>query len=285
MPIKVLLVEDSPIVRVILTRILSSAPDIQVVGMACNGLEGLSLLAQTQPDVICTDLHMPQMDGLAFTVEVMATQPRPILAISASVQADDAQNIFRLLDAGAVDIFPKPVAGNVADYEAIARLLLQKIRVLAGVRVFSRRRLSVDEQPQRSESRQTITPTAPTQPPSPTHLMTPPPLGILAIGASTGGPQALKTLLASLPATFPWPVLCVQHISAGFLQGLLDWLAPHCALPVSLATAGERPQVSRIYFPHEGWHLEFDPSGCFSYSAAASLSGLIVVDYGRFPSC
>ncbi len=275
MPIKVLIVEDSPIAQVILKRTLNAAPDIEVVGSARTGLEGLSLLAKVKPDVICTDLHMPQMDGLAFTTEVMATQPCPILVISASVQADDTHNVFRLLDAGAVDIFPKPPTGNAADYAAIEAELLQRVRVLAGVRVFTRRR------PRQAVSLKSPPPAPPVPPPPPVSGQPLPlsPLSglsrykILAIGASTGGPQALKALLAPLPASLPLPVLCVQHISEGFLQGLLDWLVPHCQLPIRIAQSGERPLPGTIYFPREGMHLELDRQGCFGYSAAAKLGG------------
>jgi len=273
MPIKVLLVEDSPIVQVILKRLLNAVPDIEVVGTASTGNEGLAMLAKTQPDVICTDLYMPQMDGLAFTREVMATQPRPILVISASVQDDDQHNVFRLLEAGAVDILPKPVGGNAEQYAAIARELLQKVRVLAGVRVFTRR-------PEREAS--PLRPLAAPAPPPARPALTLPPqprfaatshYKMLAIGASTGGPQALKALLAPLPASLPLPVLCVQHISKGFLQGLLDWLAPHCQLPIRLAEAGDRPQAGTIYFPREDLHLELDSQSCFHYSSAAKLDG------------
>ena len=97
MPIRVILVEDSRISLVILKRILESSPQIEVVGEARNGLEGLELIPKVQPDVICTDLHMPQMDGLEFTSEVMALYPRPILVISASVQEEDTHHVFRLL--------------------------------------------------------------------------------------------------------------------------------------------------------------------------------------------
>lgn len=105
MLIRVLIVEDSPIALTILKRILDQAPQIEVVGTARTGLEAIALIPKTQPHVICTDLHMPQMDGLEFTSEVMALYPRPILVISASVQEDDAHQIFRLLEAGAVDVF------------------------------------------------------------------------------------------------------------------------------------------------------------------------------------
>ncbi|MCW6037797.1 chemotaxis-specific protein-glutamate methyltransferase CheB [Spirulina subsalsa FACHB-351] len=286
MAIKVLIVEDSPIARSILKRMLDSAPNIEVVGMAETGIQGLELLDKLQPDVICTDLHMPRMNGLEFTMEVMATKPRPILVISASVQEEDTQNVFELLDAGAVDIFPKPRAGGTTEYEAVKQQLINKIQVLSGVRVFTRRRRG-DHPPLSSPPIPPPPPTPPPllrslEPPTPPLIQTPPPIRrysalnkpkILTVGASTGGPQALRTVLGSLPSHFPAPVICVQHISEGFLQGLLDWLGHHCHLPIQIAQEGETPRAGVIYFPKEQVHLEFDSVGRFRYSGATRVGG------------
>ena len=138
-PIKVLLVEDSPIALEILARLLSSSDQVKVVGKARNGKEALELIPNSQPAVICTDLHMKEMDGLAFTQHLMATDPRPILVISNSVQKENTQTIFQLLQAGAVDVFPKPNTGLASDYEQVKRDLVGKIKLLAGVKVFTRR--------------------------------------------------------------------------------------------------------------------------------------------------
>ena len=137
-PIKLLLVEDSPVVTLVLKRIFESSPEIQVVGTACNGLEALELIPKLHPEVICTDLNMAPMNGLEFTQEVMKKYPLPILVISASVQADDTQNVFQLLKAGALDVFPKPIGGLVSDYARLANQLIAKIKILSGVKVFTR---------------------------------------------------------------------------------------------------------------------------------------------------
>ncbi|NEQ17925.1 MAG: response regulator [Moorea sp. SIO3E2] len=108
---------------------------MEVVGEAGTGLEALNLIPKVQPDVICTDLHMPQMNGLELTSEVMALYPRPILVISVSVQQEDTDQIFQLLDAGAVDIFPKPSAGMTTDNQLLQQELINKIKILSGVKV------------------------------------------------------------------------------------------------------------------------------------------------------
>jgi len=289
MPIRVLLVEDSPVALIILKRILSISSDLCVVGTARTGQEALTLVPTVQPDVICTDFHMPQMNGLEFIQEVMVLYPRPILVISASVQADDTHNVFQLLNAGAVDVFPKPKTGLASDYELIGQELIQKIKVLSGVKVFTKHRKSSPPLSSVPVNKLPSIPT-PTHDPVARTPFSPPPLStgvdlsklsvlccktirMLAIGASTGGPQALHTILTQLPSNFPVPVVCIQHITEGFLQGLVTWLDGECRLSIKIATAGEMPQAGWVYFAPEGHHLELSRNGRFSYSTSPPLGG------------
>lgn len=258
--IRVLLVDDSPIALHILQRLLSHSPEIQVVGTAANGREALDLMPALNPDVICTDLHMPVMDGLEFTREVMANYPRPILVVSISVEPG-SPNIFRLLEAGAVDIMPKPrdILLNVK-LDRLAHELASKIRILAGVRVFHRRNNVRD---------------TPAVMPHPLVFLPGPraPLRMVVIGASTGGPQALREILGHLPANFPLPVLCIQHIGSNFLSEMVTWLDEVSPLPVRKAVHGETPQPGVIYFAPEDAHLELDDGGRFALSLAQPLDG------------
>ena len=253
--IRVLLVDDSPIARHILQRLLARAPDIQVVATAADGREALALLPTANPNVICTDMHMPGMDGLEFTRTLMATQPRPILVVSVSVEPD-SPNVFRLLEAGAVDVYPKPRAILDADQERLARDLASKIRIVAGVHVF-----------RRSAPARALAPSA--LPPLPPHA----PLRLVVIGASTGGPQALRSILAALPAAFALPLVCVQHIGADFLGEMVKWLAEVCPLPVRVAVQGELPLGGQVYFAPGDAHLEFDARGRIALSDAAPCDG------------
>ena len=268
MPIRVLLVEDSPIALTILKRILNSSPDIAIVGTARTGLDALELIPRIQPDVICTDFHMPQMNGLEFTSQVMTRYPLPILVVSASVQEEDTHRIFQLLEAGAVDILPKPMAGLDADNTLLKQSLINKIKVLSGVRVFKKKRTSSPSQrmslPSQKEPRQ------PVQKGSDVKIRNQP--KIVAVGASTGGPLALQELFSALPKDFPLPIVCVQHISLGFLQGLIDWLASDCNLLIQVAASGERPKPGKIYFPPERQHLEIDNEGRFVHSKAPPIA-------------
>jgi two-component system chemotaxis response regulator CheB len=254
--IRVLLVDDSPIALHILQRLLSNSPGIQVAGTAANGKEALALLPELNPDVICTDLHMPVMDGLELTRAVMNKYPRPILVVSVSVEPD-SPNIFRVLEAGALDIYAKPRAILEADQDKLARELASKIRILAGVHVF-RRTAAAKNSP---------------LPLPPLALAPHAPVRIVAIGASTGGPQALREVLSHLPRDFPVPVVCVQHIGGDFLTGMVDWLAQACLLPVRKAVQGEQPQAGLVYFAPDDTHLAFDDGGRFELTQAPPCDG------------
>lgn len=259
MAIRILLVEDSPVALTILRRILESAPDMEIAGTAHTGLEALDLMPTVRPDVICTDLHMPRMNGLELTTQVMAQHPCPILVVSASVQDDDPEHIFKLLEAGALDVLPKPKAGLDADSDRLKQSLINKVKVLSGVRVFRKKRSPATAQ---SAAARPAARSAP--------LSCRP--KILAVGASTGGPLALQEFLAPLPAAFPLPIVCVQHISSGFLQGLIDWLESQCRLSVKIAQSGERPEPGKIYFPPERQHLTLDRRGRFVHAGSVPVA-------------
>jgi len=260
--IRVLLVDDSPVAITIMKRMLSLSPDISVVGAAENGSEALHLIPQVKPDVICTDLHMPVMDGLEFTREVMSRHPLPILLVSISAH-DGSLNAFKVMEAGAVDIFPKPKAGSQLDYEKIAPELIRKIRILSGVSVFRMSRPDLDSETGTSELKEL----------GPRFQIPISGISIVVIGASTGGPDALRTIFSQMPRDFPLPVVCIQHIAEGFSGGLVEWLSSQCTAKVRIATPGEPPVAGVIYFPREGTHLRVGGDGRFIHSAEPPLDG------------
>lgn len=252
--IRVLLVDDSKVALAILKRLVSSSPDMEVVGVASRAEEALSLIPRLDPHVICTDFRMPGMDGLAFIKEVMEKYPRPVLVVSVSVQKGQETNIFQLLEAGALDVFPKPRAGTEAEFEKARDELISKIRILSGVVVFRRRKIK----------------------PAPSALITqvrPGTVRMVCIGASTGGPMALHDILAGLPENFPAPLVCVQHIGEGFMDGLVEWLASLTSLKVKTAEPGGFPEKGTVYFPPEGKHIEFDAAGRFATNPEPPFNG------------
>ncbi len=133
--IQVLLVEDSDVAINIYEKMLNTSRHIEVIGKAKNGKEGLDLVFELKPDVICTDLQMPQMDGLEFTQQVMAHYPTPILVLSNGVQKEDVDNIYKVMKAGAVDVMAKPQTALGGNSESMQNELIVKIRVLATKKV------------------------------------------------------------------------------------------------------------------------------------------------------
>lgn len=253
-PIKVLIVDDSPITLAVLKRMLMSLNDIEVVGTVLNGQAALEAIPKLNPTVVCTDLHMPIMDGLELTRQIMEKFPRPVLAVSTAVQKEDKDNIFDLLDAGALDVCPKPRGGIglQTDYKELADELIGKIRTIASIKVSAKNLMPHEEIPRISRSAHLQI--------SSNHLER----EIIAIGASTGGPQALKRILTDFPENFPIPIICVLHISTEFLQSLVDWISANCALQVKIAENGQKPEPGTIYFPAADSHLEFDKNKTFA---------------------
>ncbi|KOR33385.1 hypothetical protein TI05_01325 [Achromatium sp. WMS3] len=251
--IRVLLIDDSSLVLDLLTRILSApGTGIEVVGTAQDGVDALSKIPKLNPQVICTDLKMPRMDGLELTRTVMARYPRPILILSVAVEKGyNDDNIFQLLEAGAIDVMPKPQGTSSGNLSGIGKELITKIKLLAGVVTFTRHRPATTKDkthlPQNASNTDLVTLPTTTK--------------VIAIGASTGGPQALHTILSAISPKLSIPILCMQHISAGFTNELVTWLNNICPLPVKIAKIGESLLPGIVYFPPDNSHLILNSIG------------------------
>lgn len=232
--IKVLVVEDSPVVREFLVHILGSDPGIRVVGTAVDGEQALAAVRRLHPDVITMDIHMPKLNGLEATRRIMETDPTPIVIVSGSDMPDEVVTTFDAVEAGALAVLRRPNGIGHPLYEATARELVQTVKLMAEVKVVRRwPRRSGEQAPRAVEMGLAQAPAK---------------LRIVAIGASTGGPPVLQTILAALPNTFPAPIVIVQHMATSFIQGFIDWLAPSSALPLHLATHGELMLPGHVYF-------------------------------------
>lgn len=224
--IRVVIADDSQMARELLREILSRDPEIRVVGEAKNGQEAVAMVHALRPDVITMDINMPVMDGLSATEELMHTRGLPILVVS---DRSDAQTAYHALEAGALELIPKPSTS-----EADAEHFTRRVRLLAGVTVITRLR-------RRSLPSPVILPAVDSRRDSRAFQR------VVAITCSTGGPQALLQLLCPLPVNFPAPILIVQHISDGFINGMAQWLNSLCAMPVTVAIEGERLCAGHIY--------------------------------------
>ena len=263
-PIKVFLVEDSPVALTILQRVLSSNPEIQIVGTAKNGLIALEEIPRLKPNIVCTDLLMGKMDGLELTKQLMAIYPVPVLVISQVVTDNDTKKIGQLLEAGVLDVFPKPKTGFIQDYEKQKEGLVKKIKLLSGVKVFSKTNKSVNV-----PKVENVTPIKFEFNHNAESSIK---YKIVTIGVSTGGPKALGTIFKTLPQNFPLPIVCIQHISEGFLSSLINWLNLESLLKIKIAENGELPLAGIVYFAPEKYHLELDNLGRLIYSDAPPIN-------------
>lgn len=254
---RVLVVDDSATMRHILCEILSQDPEIQVVGQAEDGASAVRMAQALRPDVITMDIFMPQMNGYEAARQIMATNPVPIVVVSSGADVPELQVAFHALQAGALDVLPKPSLAAFAPDGAGNQRLIRAVKLLADVRVTKKR---FPENPSASSRRLT----------EPTQKRTPP--KVVGIASSTGGPTALNQIFSALPASFPLPVVAVQHIADGFLPGLIQWLQTSSSLPIGIAQDGARPLAGRIYFAASGQHLCLGPDGKFATSLAAPVN-------------
>ncbi len=222
--IRVLVVDDSAVVQQHLTDILQSDPDVQVVATASDGQEAIDLVARKKPDVITMDIIMPRMDGYEATLRIMETRPTPIVVVSQSYDPNEAEKTFLSTEAGAVAILAKPVGKNHPQYEEMAKELVDTVKLMSEVKVLTRR-----PSLRRKKAIYGVLRDAAKRPS----------IEVLAIGASTGGPQVLQTILSQLPEDFRVPILIVQHIAPGFTRGLVDWLNTSSTVPIYLAAHRE----------------------------------------------
>lgn len=256
--IKVLVVEDSPTVREFLVHVLGSDPGIRVIGTANDGEQAIAAIKRDRPDVITMDVHMPKMDGIEATRRIMETFPMPIVIVSGSEDTHENTLTFRAMEAGALAVLGRPPGIGQPGHERVVKELVQTVKLMAEVKVVRR-------WPKRH-----LDPVVPLPAKAPGTGAA----KVIAIGASTGGPPVLQTILAMLPKNFPLPVLIVQHISAGFTVSFADWLAASSGLPVHVATHGELILPGHVYLAPDERQMKVDRGGKIILTVDAPESGV-----------
>ena len=247
--IKVLVADDSQVTRMLLVHLLESDPQIRVTGAVADGQSALDFVNENKPDVVLMDIHMPHMDGFEATRRIMETQPVPIIICSATTNPREVAVTFRLMEAGAVACVEKPVASEHADFEQLVADLLQTVKLMSEVEVvrrWPRSRLAPAAAP---AARLAELKPAPAE------------IRVIGIGASTGGPPLLQTILAGLSKDFPAPILVVQHIARGFLPGLAEWLNQTTGLRIHIASYGISPLPGHVYLAPDDFHMGLSASG------------------------
>lgn len=244
--IRVLIVEDSTVVAEFLTYILNSDPEIQVIGVVSNGEEVLEMVRNQKPDLITMDINLPKMDGFEVTRRVMETVPTPIVIVSGSMETCEVTTAFRAMEAGALAIVQKPNAMDHPAHEIMVKELIQTVKLMSEVKVVRRW-----TKPQPREILSSALPKVEIR-------QIPAEIKLVAIGASTGGPLALQTILSQLPKDFPVPILVVQHMTAGFIQGFIEWLNLQSSLLIHLARHGEPILPGHVYVAPDGFQMKVE---------------------------
>jgi two-component system chemotaxis response regulator CheB len=241
--IRVVIADDSLVAREMLATILSSDPGIEVVGTATNGEEAVDMVARLRPDLVTMDVHMPKMDGLQATEQIMAFTPTPILVVSSSVYGEGMGRAFDALAIGALEVIKKPEPKDWAALEAIGKDIIRRVKILSRVRVITHIR---------GRRAQHYRPVTPAQHPVVSGMQ------ILAIGSSTGGPSALLSILGRLPQEFPLPIVIAQHIAEGFVPGLASWLDAGSKVSVVPAAEGAALSPGVAYMAATGSNMEVE---------------------------
>lgn len=245
--IRVLIVEDSLSMCKVIEHVLNADPQIIVAGVAHNGKDAVALVPALKPDLITMDIHMPVMDGFEATKQIMASAPTPILILAASVFTEEMRKVFKAISYGALDVFDKNEIMTARDENGQAKLI-EKIKFLSSIKVLhhplakleesARPAAKVSEVPRKKVSDK-----------------------IVCLVTSTGGPEALRTILKKFPGNFPCGIVIVQHIVTGFDQGLAEWLADECRIKVKIAYDAETIEAGTAYIAPCELQMRVDENG------------------------
>jgi two-component system chemotaxis response regulator CheB len=239
--VKVLIVDDSAFMRNTLSSMISSDPEINVIGMARDGVEAVEKVASLKPDIVTLDVEMPRMNGIEALKQIMEKNPVPVLMVS-SLTNEGAHVTLEALDLGAVDFIPKNLSDLSINIVKIKNTLIEKIKKIGKIRHIKRRTppppskpLDLPEKTQQYSSSRRV--------------------GIVAIGSSTGGPKALQNIISSLPKNYPVPIIIAQHMPAAFTGPFAERLDQLSAISVKEAEDGETLTKGVVYIAPGGGHM------------------------------
>lgn len=242
--VKVLIIDDSPLIRRLLSEILSQASDIEVVGCAEDPYQAREMIKLLNPDVLTLDVEMPKMDGISFLRNLMRLRPMPVVMISTLTQQGSPITL-EALELGAVDFIAKPTVNVKQQMSQYAYVVQQKVRVAAGARVRSFKKVSTVSEPLPSNAQFLLN-------------------KIIAIGASTGGTEAIKEVLIKMPTNCP-AIVITQHIPPVFSTSFAQRMDRTCAINVKEAQHGDKLTAGWAYIAPGGLHLNIKKRGASLY--------------------
>lgn len=246
--IRVLIVDDSAVIRKLLEKIFSSAPDIEVVGTAADPYIARDKLVALKPDVMTLDVEMPRMDGISFLEKVMQHFPTRTIIFS-SLAKTGSETYLRALEAGAIEILEKPSIDVSQTLESLGSSILEKVRAVAKARI--------------NPIKKIVTPGAPVKKATPTSLARTT-HQLIAVASSTGGTEALKVFLSGMPTDIPG-TLVVQHMPPGFTKSFAENLNNLFPFEVKEAQDGDQVVPGRVLIAPGNYHMEITRSGAFYY--------------------
>ncbi|MDT8318192.1 MAG: chemotaxis response regulator protein-glutamate methylesterase [bacterium] len=244
--IKVLVIDDSAFNRRTISDMLEKSSDIEVVGTANDGEEGLKKAFSLKPDVITLDLEMPKMDGFTFLRILMAKMPMPVIVVSSR---DDDANVFKALEFGAVDFLAKPTARISKDLLNIEKDILSKVKVVSELKMDNLRKRIGDNRPTVAAPAKALL--------SDLQHMQRGDFDLLAIGSSTGGPPALQSIFTVLPKDLPLAIVVSQHMPPGFTRAFADRLNRLSNVAIKEAEEGDLIEKGRVLIAPGGAHMTF----------------------------
>lgn len=246
--IRVLIVDDSAVIRKLLEKIFSSSPDIEVVGTAADPYIARDKLVALKPDVMTLDVEMPRMDGISFLEKVMAHFPTRTIIFS-SLAKTGSETYLRALEAGAIEILEKPSIDVSQSLEALSNSIIEKVKAVSRARLNPIKKVATNSAP--------VAKVAPTALARTTHQL-------IAVASSTGGTEALKVFLSGMPADIPG-TLVVQHMPPGFTKSFAENLNNMFPFEVKEAQDGDQVVPGRVLIAPGNYHMEITRSGAFYY--------------------
>jgi two-component system, chemotaxis family, protein-glutamate methylesterase/glutaminase len=243
--IRVLIVEDSPLICKILSKILNSDDSLEVVGIANDGKKAVEYAMSLKPDIITMDINLPVINGFEATKKIMAYVPTPILIVSSSLYTVEMNLAFKAISLGALDVVEKGPMETQDNIDKFGRMIIEKVKLLSKVRVITHPEARIENIGLR-----------------PGNVMQDLKGNkVVGIVSSTGGPKALLDVLTGITEEMNFPIVIVQHIVPGFTAGLIDWLQSESHKNISMATNGAIIQPGNVYIAPENFHMQIFTQG------------------------